>query len=164
TGAIGQNPQAVSVARDLYARSTEEDPNFAPAWAGLGRMYRIGGKYAMGDLDEHFRLADQAFRRAFELNPESALAHNFYTYLQTDLGRAKNAMERLLKRARTHRNDLNLFVGLVHACRYCGLTEASVAAHHAARRLDASATTTVAAAYLQQGDWESALACSTDLF
>jgi serine/threonine protein kinase/tetratricopeptide (TPR) repeat protein len=162
TGAIGQNPQAVLVARDLYARSTEEDPNFAPAWAGLGRMHRIAGKYAMGDLDEHFRLADQAFRRAFALNPESSLAHNFYTYLQTDLGRARNALERLLKRARTHRNDLNLFVGLVHACRYCGLTEASVAAHHTARRLDASATTTVASAYLQRGDWESALACSTD--
>ena len=58
TGAVGQNPQAVAVARDLYARSTEEDPNFAPAWAGLGRMYRIVGKYAMGDLDEHFHLAD----------------------------------------------------------------------------------------------------------
>jgi len=164
TGAISQNPQAVSVARDLYARSTEEDPNFAPAWAGLGRTYRIVGKYAMGDLDEHFRLADQAFRRAFALNPESALAHNFYTYLQTDLGRAKNALERLLKRARTHRNDPNLFVGLVHACRYCGLTEASVAAHHAARRLDASATTTVASSYSQRGDWQSAFTCSTDLY
>jgi tetratricopeptide (TPR) repeat protein len=152
------------MARDLYARSTEEDPGFAPAWAGLGRMYRIVGKYAMGDLDEHFRLADEAFRRAFVLNPESALAHNFYTYLQTDLGRAKNALERLLKRARTHRNDPNLFVGLVHACRYCGLTEASVAAHHAARRLDASATTTVAASYLRRNDWQSALACSTDPF
>ncbi len=164
TGAIGHNPQAAMVARDLYARSTEEDPNFAPAWAGLGRMYRIVGKYALGDLDENFRLADQAFRRAFALNPESALAHNFYTYLQTDLGRAKNALERLLKRARTHRNDVNLFVGLVHACRYCGLTEASIAAHHAARRLDASVTTTVASAYLQRGDWESALASATDQY
>jgi eukaryotic-like serine/threonine-protein kinase len=164
TGAIGQNPQAVSLARDLYQRSTSEDPNFAPAWAGLGRMYRIVGKYALGDLDEHFRLADRAFRRAFALNPESALAHNFYTYLQSDLGRAKNALERLLKRARTHRNDLNLFVGLVHACRYCGLTDASIAAHHAARRLDASATTTVASAYLQRDDWEAALASATDLY
>src|SRR5580658_7394623 len=127
-------------------------------------MYRIVGKYDMGDMDEHFRLADQAFRRAFALNPESALAHNFYTYLETDLGRAKNALERLLKRARTHRNDLNLFVGLVHACRYCGLIEASIAAHNAARRLDASVTTTVVAAYLNRGDWQSALASSTDPF
>ncbi len=164
TGAIGNNPEAVLLARDLYARSTGEDPNFAPAWAGLGRMYRIVGKYDMGDMDEHFRLADQAFRRAFALNPESAPAHNFYTYLQTDLGRAKDALERLLKRARTHRNDLNLFVGLVQACRYCGLTEASVAAHHAAKRLDASATTTVAASYMRRGDWQSAFASSTDPF
>jgi tetratricopeptide (TPR) repeat protein len=80
------------------------------------------------------------------------------------LGRAKNALERLLKRAQTHRNDPNLFVGLVHACRYCGLFEASIAAHHAAKRLDANATTTVESAYLNRGDWQSALACSTNPF
>jgi len=164
TGAIGQNREAVSMARDLYARATAEDPNFAPAWAGLGRMYRITGKYDMGDLDKFFRLADEAFGRAFALNPELALAHNFYTYLETDLGRAKSALERLLKRAGTHRNDPNLFVGLVQACRYCGLAEASIAAHLAARRLDASATTTVESAYSLRGDWESMVVCSVNPF
>ena len=39
-----------------------------------------------------------------------------------------------------------------------------MAAHHAAKRLDASVTTTVASAYMQRGNWESALDCATDQF
>jgi serine/threonine protein kinase len=37
-------------ARDLYARCLEYDPRFAPAWARLGRCYRLLGKY--GDLSQ----------------------------------------------------------------------------------------------------------------
>ena len=33
------------LARDLYLRCVEEDPRYAPAWARLGRMYRVIGKY-----------------------------------------------------------------------------------------------------------------------
>jgi len=153
-----QEASDVVLARDLYRRSTQEDPNFAPAWAGLGRVYRIIGKYAFGDRDENYRLADQAFERAFAENPESALAHNYYTYLQTDLGRSLEAMDRLLRRARTHRNDLDLLAGLVHACRYCGLPEASVAADTAARRLDPNVITSVSNSYEILQDYHSALA------
>ena len=35
-----------------------------------------------------------------------------------------------------HGNDPELFAGLVHACRYCGLLDESIAAHAEARRLD----------------------------
>ncbi|HEY6358089.1 MAG TPA: winged helix-turn-helix domain-containing protein, partial [Vicinamibacterales bacterium] len=34
-----------AVARDLYLRSVEEDPRFAPAWARLGRIHHVMGKY-----------------------------------------------------------------------------------------------------------------------
>jgi len=34
-----------AVARDLYLRSVEEDPHFAPAWARLGRIHHVMGKY-----------------------------------------------------------------------------------------------------------------------
>ena len=39
-------------------------------------------------------------------------------------------------RPNRHGNDPELFAGLVHACRYCGLFEQSIAAHAEARRLD----------------------------
>ena len=34
-----------SIARDLYMRSVEEDPAYAPAWARLGRIHHVMAKY-----------------------------------------------------------------------------------------------------------------------
>jgi serine/threonine protein kinase/Tfp pilus assembly protein PilF len=158
-GLAGYDPQNMILARDLYLRSVEEDPKYAPTWAGLGRTFRMIGKYAVGDLDENLKLAEDAFQKAFALNPDLALAHNFYTSLQTDLGRSLDAVARLLKRAREHRNDPNLLAGLVHACRYCGLLEASIAAHHLAKKLDPHVRTTVGYTYFNRCDFQSAIDC-----
>jgi len=153
--------EGILLARDLYLRSVEEDPNYAPAWASLGRIYRLIGKYAAGDLKENLTRAEEAFQKAFALNPELALAHNYYTSLQTDLGKPIDAMERLLKRAKKHRHDPNLFTGLVHACRYCGLLDESLAAERLARALDAQVRTTGIYTLLSKGDYQRALdACS----
>ena len=110
-----------------------------------------------GGHADNLARAEEAFRKAFRLNPDLALAHNFYTFLETDFGRSVDAMERLLKRAQTHRNDPNVFTGLVQACRYCGLLEASVAAHNHARQLDPNVRTSVAYTYLHLGNFQKAL-------
>jgi serine/threonine protein kinase len=151
--AAGDN---MSLARDLYLRCVELDPKYAPAWACLGRAHRFIGKFVEVKAN-NLALAEAAFRNAFALNPDLALAHNFYTSLQTDLGQSVDAMERLLKRAHAHRNDPNLFTGLVQACRYCDLLEASVAAHNHARQLDPNVRTSVAFTYLHLGDFRKAL-------
>ena len=52
-------------------------------------------------------------------------------------------MVRLLGEAERHGNDAELFAGLVHACRYCGLYEQSIAAHTEARRLDPNVPTSL---------------------
>jgi tetratricopeptide (TPR) repeat protein len=154
--AAGYNLQNMTLARDLYLQSVEADPNYAPAWACLGRAHRFLGKFGE-DSSANLSRADEAFQRAFQLNPDLALAHNFYTALETDSGRSLEAMERLLKRAQTHHNDPNLLAGLVQACRYCGLLEASVAAHHRARQLDPHIQTSVAFTHLHLGDFPKAL-------
>ena len=153
--AAGDVPN-MSLARDLYLRCVDLDPQYAPAWACLGRVHRFIGKFVEVNANNLAR-SEEAFRKAFALNPDLALAHNFYTSLQTDLGQPLDAMERLLKRAHAHRNDPNLFTGLVQACRYCGLLEASVAAHDHARRLDPNARTSVAFTYLHLGDFQKVL-------
>lgn len=130
------------VARDMYLRCLETDARYAPAWARLGRVHRFIGKF-VGNEPENLNRAEEAFQKSFSLNPELALAHNFYTSLEADLGQALGAIERLLERAQAHRNDPDLFTGLVQACRYCGLLDASVAAHERARALDPNATTSV---------------------
>jgi TolB-like protein/tetratricopeptide (TPR) repeat protein len=154
--ATGYNPENMMLARDLYLQSVEADPKYAPAWACLGRAHRYIGKL-VGDGAANLTRAEEAFRKAFALNPELALAHNFYTALEADLGRPLDAMERLLKRAHTHHNDPNLFTGLVQACRYCDLLEPSLAAHDRARQLDPYIRTSVAYTHLHLGDFQRAL-------
>jgi tetratricopeptide (TPR) repeat protein len=98
-----------------------------------------------------------AFRHAFDANPDLPLAHNYYTQLETDLGRAEAAMLRLVRRAKQRRGDADLFAGLVHACRYCGLLDASIAAHQHARGIDPQVPTSVAHTYWTRGDFEKAI-------
>ncbi len=147
------------VARDLYRQCVDEDPRFAPAWARLGRMERlIGIYYDTGHTDERLKMAEIAFQRALELNPELPLAHNLYAYLEVDFGRAKEAMLRLLECARRQRADPELYAGLVHVCRYCGLLDASIAAYERAHRLDPNIQTSVCHSYWFMGDTERAVA------
>jgi TolB-like protein/tetratricopeptide (TPR) repeat protein len=131
-------------ARALYEQCLELDPDFAPAWARLGRCHRIIGKYINPTPDSDSR-AEEAFLRAIALNPRLSLAHKFYANLEADTGRAREGMVRLLNEATRHGNDAELFAGLVHACRYAGLFEESIAAHAEARRLDP----TIATSFLQ---------------
>jgi hypothetical protein len=71
---------------------------------------------------------------------------------------AQRAIVRLLGEASRHGNDPDLFAGLVHACRYCGLYEASIAAHAEARRLDPNVPTSVEQTLLMTGDIDRILA------
>lgn len=146
------------VALDLYTQCVDEDPNFAPAWARLGRMQRLKGIYLDSErADEHLAEAEFSFKRALELNPDLPLAHNLYAYLEVDFGRAKEAMLRLLALARRHRADPEIFAGLVHACRYCGILDASIAAYEKACRLDPNIQTSVSHSYWYAGQIERAV-------
>lgn len=153
---VGQDVQNMILARDMYLLCLEADPRYAPAWARLGRVHRFIGKF-VGNEAENLACAEQAFQKSFDLNPELAIAHSFYTSLEADLGRALSAMERLLKRAQAHRNDPDLFTGLVQACRYCGLLDASVAAHERARELDPNVKTSVTYTFRYLNDIPAAL-------
>jgi non-specific serine/threonine protein kinase len=146
------------LARDLYSQCLDHDPDYAPAWARLGRVNRFIEKFGE-DPDQNLQRADEAFRKAFALNPDLAIAHNLYTAIECDQGRAQQAMIRLLGRAGFRRNDPDLFAGLVQACRYCDELEASVAAHQRARLLDPHVVTSVAHTYFLLGDYEKTLQC-----
>ena len=144
----------IGEARDVYQQCVALDSQFAPAWAGLGRCQRVLGKYF--DKPESTRDAERSFERAQTLNPELPVLHKYYAQLECDRGRAVDAMRRLLQRAATV-VDPEYFAGLVHACRYAGLLEASVAAHDEARRLDPTIPTSVVNTYQMLGDYEHVL-------
>ncbi len=148
--------------RDLYRKCVEDDPLFAPGWARLGRVYRMIAKYGHDDSDANYELAAQSFSRAMRLDPELSIAHNYYTYLQIEEGRALEAMVRLIERAHKRSADPGLFAGLVPACRFCGLLKASLAADQRARRLDPGIGTSVHYTYWMMGDFESAISADND--
>ena len=141
--------------RDLYERAVALDPGYAPAWARLGRTLRVIAKYGGGGPSRHqeFVRAERAFERALALNPDLATAHYLYAHLEAETGRARDAMVRLLTRARSRRSDPELFAGLVTTCRYCGLLDESIAAYEQVCRLDPATRTSVAYTYYVRGDY-----------
>jgi eukaryotic-like serine/threonine-protein kinase len=146
-------------ARALYEACLQQDPGFAPAWARLARMLRVIGKFgaAAAEQEHAFTEAEAAFERALALEPSLPLTHSLYAQLEVDLGRAETAMVRLLDLAIRTPNAAELYAGLVHALRFCGLLDASVASHMRARQLDGSIPTSVHHTWWMKGDYEKAL-------
>jgi TolB-like protein len=161
---LAQSRRLWAAARDLYLECLREDPTYAPAWARLGRMYRVIAKYGhTEDPARQVQLAEQAFQTALNLDPDSSLAHNLYTYFEIEQrGAAGDAMIRLLERARAHPTDAEIFSGLVVACRFCGLLDASVAAHERGRQIDPGLSTSVHYTFWMMGEFEKAIAHDDD--
>ncbi len=150
------NAEHLHVAREFYERCLQEDPAYAPGWARLGRCYWLIGKG--GDAPEdNVRKAETSFQRALELNPELPLALNLRALLEIDRGRAEDAMVGLLARARAGSSQPELHAALVQACRFCGLLEASVAAHERAQQLDRNILTSVDHTWWHLRDYGRAL-------
>lgn len=156
---LSRKVENLPAAIEQYDRCIQMDASYAPAWARLGRARWLWDKYNIGST-EGLQSADEAFQVAFRLNPDLTLAHNFYTHVQVDQGRTLEALIRLLKRAHQRRSDAELFAGLEHVCRYCGLLQSALAAHREARRLDPQISTSVVHTYFMLGDYQRALETS----
>jgi DNA-binding winged helix-turn-helix (wHTH) protein/tetratricopeptide (TPR) repeat protein len=148
--------ESMLLARDLYWTCLAENPNFAPAWAWLGRCCWFLDKFTHSSsvMPE---LAEAAFQRAFVLDPDLASAHQFYTLLQVDLGRADEAMRRLFERLRHHPTEAESFSSLVQVLRFRGLLRESVAAHRRAVELDPAVTTSVPHTFFLAGQYKTAI-------
>ena len=138
-------------ARDLYLRCVEADPCYAPAWARLGRIHHVMAKYLTTGNEDGLKQAEVAFRQALDLNPDLAIAHKFYAQLEVDLGRAGDAMARLLPRAQGAA-DPEILAALISPLRYCGLLEASAAAYARAVALEPTIRTSIVHTWFLQRD------------
>ncbi|MGH8495868.1 MAG: tetratricopeptide repeat protein [Gammaproteobacteria bacterium] len=68
-------PKSLGYAIDMFRRSTEADPGFAPAWAAMANAHATMAIYYSGGTT-HLEAADEASRRAVEHAPELAEAHS----------------------------------------------------------------------------------------
>jgi DNA-binding winged helix-turn-helix (wHTH) protein len=146
-------------ARDLYLACVEEAPDFAPAWARLARCHRVIAKFTPTRALREFSRARAvaAFEHALALDPSLPLTHSLYAQLEVDMGRAPETLARLLHLIERHGPNAMVLAALVHALRFCGLLEASRAAHDRARVLDPTVVTSVAHTCWLLGDYETAL-------
>ena len=148
--------ESMEEARDLCWAALAEEPGFAAAWAWLGRCCWFLHKFMHGS-DATAELAQAALERAFALDPELAVAHQFYTLVQVDTGRAAEAMVRLIERLRRHPEEPETFAGLVQVLRFRGLLGRSIEAHRRAVELDPAMDTGVAHTHFLSGDYAAAI-------
>ena len=141
-------------AHSFFEQCLTLDPSFAPAWAERGRLERLIAKY---EEPAKYREAESTLLHALELDPDEGAAQYYYAQLEIDVGRLEDALARLLERVRQRRAEPHVYAALVHACRYAGLLEESVAAHRQARRLDPTVSTSVHHTFYMQGDYVRAL-------
>jgi serine/threonine protein kinase/tetratricopeptide (TPR) repeat protein len=150
-------------AQEAYQRAVEADPSYAPAWARFGRCLRVMSKYGSAAEAASWRVqAEEAMQRAFRINPDLSLAHHLYTHFEVEEGRSLEAMVRLLGRVRGCSSDPELYAGLVHACRYVGLLDASIAAYRRATRLDPAIRTSIAHSFFMAGDFARVIELDID--
>jgi DNA-binding winged helix-turn-helix (wHTH) protein len=148
--------ESMLLARDLYWTCLAENPDFVPAWAWLGRCCWFLDKFTHSN-SAMAELAEAAFQRAFVCDPDLASAHQFYTLLQVDLGRADEAMRRLFERLKHHPTEPDSFSSLVQVLRFRGLLRESVVAHRRAVELDPAVTTSVAHTFFLAGQYKTAI-------
>ena len=146
-----------TLAKNLYEQCVEVDPSYAPAWARLGRINRVIGKFDERPPRPSYQAAEANFQRALELNPDLSIGHNLFAYLEAEIGHAEAALLRLLTRLQRQPNDPDLFGALCHVSRYCGLLDISVAAHKRARMLDPNVPTSGLHTFMLLGDYVSVL-------
>jgi DNA-binding winged helix-turn-helix (wHTH) protein len=147
---------SVHLARDLYWTALAEDPQFALAWAWLGRCCWFFDKFSPGS-SANADLAQAALERAFALDPDLAAAHQFYTFIEVDTGRASQAVARLLERMRRHPDEPETFTSLAQALRFRGLIRQSIQAHNRALALDPAIDTSVAHTHFLAADYPAAI-------
>jgi hypothetical protein len=124
-----------------------------PAWGAV-----IGGwRNSALSRTIILRERERRWKRPSPLNPDLVTARAAYTTIESDAGHAEAAMVRLLGQASKHENNAEIFSALVHACRYCGLMDASLRAHERAIRLDPNIRTSVAHTCFALGDFARAL-------
>lgn len=148
--------------RDLLWLVIGHQPQYAAAWAWLGRGCRFLEKFGV-EREYHRKMVDLAFQQAFAIDSELACAHQFFTVVQVDRGEALSALSRLLTVPEGAATDPHYFAALVQVCRFCGLPEASIRAHQRAQEIDPGIATSVPHTYFASCEYEavveSYLAC-----
>jgi DNA-binding winged helix-turn-helix (wHTH) protein/TolB-like protein len=142
----------------MLEKSTEIDPNYAPAWAYLGASYTSDAAFELGGR-EQYRRAQAAYERALAIRPNLLDAQMFLANLLVDTGKVEQAVPLLRDALKTNGNYAFAHWELGYAYRFAGMLDESVAQCERARQLDpfVKANGSVLNAYLYLGQYRKFL-------
>ena len=142
----------------MFQKSTEIDPNYAPAWAYLGASYNSDAAFELGGR-EQYRRAEAAYERALALRPNLLDAQMFLANLLVDTGKVEQAVPLLRDALKTNANNAAAHWELGYAYRFAGMLDESVAECERARQLDplVKANGSVLNTYLYLGQYQKFL-------
>jgi tetratricopeptide (TPR) repeat protein len=117
----------------MLQRSTEIAPNYAPAWAHLGRAYTTNASLQFGGREDYVK-AQAAYEKAIALNPALVEPRVYMANLLTDTGRVEQAVPLLRSALRDSPNNAEAHWELGYAYRFAGMLEESVVECEKARQ------------------------------
>ena len=122
------------VAIKMFEKTTEIDPNYAPAWAYLGASYNSDAAFELGGR-EQYRRAQAAYERALAIQPNLLDAQIFLANFLIDTGKVEQAVPLLRDALKTNGNYAAAHWELGYAYRFAGMLDESVAECERARQL-----------------------------
>jgi len=142
----------------MLEKSTEIDPNYAPAWAYLGASYTSDAAFEFGGRDQ-YRRAQEAYQRALAIRPTLLDAQLFLANLLVDTGKVEQAVPLLRDALKTNGNYAAAHWELGYAYRFAGMLNESLAECERARELDplVKANGSVLNTYLYLGQYQKFL-------
>jgi DNA-binding winged helix-turn-helix (wHTH) protein/TolB-like protein/Tfp pilus assembly protein PilF len=122
------------LAIQMFEKTTEIDPNYAPAWAYLGAAYNSDAAFELGGR-EQYRRAQAAYERALAIRPNLLDAQIFLANFLIDTGKVEQAVPLLRDALKTNGNYAAAHWELGYAYRFAGMLDESVAECERARQL-----------------------------
>ncbi|HEX4949374.1 MAG TPA: winged helix-turn-helix domain-containing protein, partial [Blastocatellia bacterium] len=148
-----------NLAMQMLEQSVNLAPNYALAWAHLGRAHTAKAAFEFGGA-EYYRKAQSDYEKALALNPDLIEARIFMANMFTDTGRVEQAVPLLREALATNPNHPEAHWELGYAYRFGGMLKESIAAGERARQLDPGVKLNSSAfnSYFYDGQYEKFLA------
>ena len=142
----------------MLEKATTLEPNYAPAWAQLGRAYTTSASLLFGGQEQYGK-AQAAYEKAIALNPSLVEAKIYMANLLTDTGRVEQAVPLLRAVLQDNPNNAEAHWELGYAYRFAGMLQESVLECERARsnNPDVKISSSAMNSYLYMGDYEKFL-------
>jgi serine/threonine protein kinase len=143
---------------DVLNKSIALDPDYALAWAQLGRAYTTHASLQFGGHEQYVR-ASEAYDKALSLDPGLVVVRVYMANLLTDTGRVEEAVPLLREAIQTDPDFAEAHWELGYAYRFAGMLDQSVAESEHSRRIDPDVKINSSAinGYLYRGEYRKFL-------